>query len=710
MEEEEKVVRIERQFVGRVPYEYIFDETFTTLEADSGFGEAGAKLDPSTGALKYDRYDERMIEERFKRQRLEPPTRIHFSDDSKAMIHFKEEEETSYSSKGNLTSHSAKGIVSVMNLSEKDRIWDVDVKVIEESGIVELDFDNIKATEIEPRHKVSREYAIDLPRPSIVLEEILTTDPDFRDSVILEKDVPAHVLLQLGLKNLAQIPYKNIVVKKSIPSILKNVIFSGESVEDSAIEDEKLVWRINKLDADEIRSLIFEGDIETESSEEIPIGDVTLEARGEDTVSEIVVTSFDAMCKNMYFIEADETEEPGKWLCRFVCENTSSFEVEILKVQVMDHQSQQVYLNMEKPGVNIPPNERWVSRSWFVYGQDRPKFIKNLVLNVIPGLSKEINYKMHKEGGNFEVAGLIFNKTFDKPLVRARSNTSIAARIEIENIGSAALEQVFVRDNIPKFMVPPNIHDIKVQRGSTFIEDNVGFILEPVDDSASVEQKLYIHIHDLSVIGGPLEKGEKITITYNTRIQNPEPNTKIIAPAEADGKPYLPGPIVTGVDVAGAPVIGTQHILRKFSIGKSIEQGANRGEYHIALLYRNRGNQPIRDLVIKDIIPENFTGGGYSLDPDTEDTPDGMTKLSWGIPMVKEGETIGISYKIKGEGEYHPKAAQIFYNTGGAFGAKASEKVELVREEEEEEPPPGSDIKERIIERSTIDDFKEEEE
>ena len=68
MEEETKVGKVEREFVGRVPYEYHMDQTVTSLETDSGFGEAGAKLDPSTGALKYDRFADHVIEERILKQ------------------------------------------------------------------------------------------------------------------------------------------------------------------------------------------------------------------------------------------------------------------------------------------------------------------------------------------------------------------------------------------------------------------------------------------------------------------------------------------------------------------------------------------------------------------------------------------------------------------------------------------------------------------
>ena len=38
--------------------------------------------------------------------------------------------------------------------------------------------------------------------------------------------------------------------------------------------------------------------------------------------------------------------------------------------------------------------------------------------------------------------------------------------------------------------------------------------------------------------------------------------------------------------------------------------------------------------------------------------------LEWTIMRIDPGQSVVISYSIKGEGEYHPSDAQIFYNSG----------------------------------------------
>jgi len=101
-------------------------------------------------------------------------------------------------------------------------------------------------------------------------------------------------------------------------------------------------------------------------------------------------------------------------MCRFICDNTSSFEVEILKIQVRDSASNQMYLNLTMPKLRVPPNQTWESEPWMVEGKDRPSFIKTLVLNVIPGLSTEMNYKLTKETTDNIVKNKLIKKNINQ--------------------------------------------------------------------------------------------------------------------------------------------------------------------------------------------------------------------------------------------------------------------------------------------------------
>jgi uncharacterized repeat protein (TIGR01451 family) len=204
---------------------------------------------------------------------------------------------------------------------------------------------------------------------------------------------------------------------------------------------------------------------------------------------------------------------------------------------------------------------------------------------------------------------------------------------------------------------------IVVEKNGIEIRDNIGVHVDPDEADPRTDQMFFIRIDDLSRFGGPLRKGERLVLKYTTIVHRPEPEEKITAPAEVDARTTLPGPVISGKDSAGAPVLETMQVLRRFSVGKSIEQGDSEGQYHIELLYRNRGNNPITNLILRDIVPENFEGKEYSISPHQEPTPEGITILEWVMDKVQPGQSIVISYSIKGEGEYHPRDAQIFYNT-----------------------------------------------
>ena len=660
--EDEKIVDIERKLVGRVPYFYGLKEGTTTLEADSGFGKVGAKMDPKTGALMYEKFEDWITKEKTIRQEIEI-TNIRFSKDSGAMIEFLESEKVHMGVDSSIRDHNASGIISLHNRSDKDRIWDVGVTFHEDMGIAKLDTDNIGAKEIEPGKSVSKTYGMYLHEPSIALEEVITTHPDIPESRVVIGGRQSHVVVQLGIKNLAPINYEQILLIKEVPQELKNIIFPAENPEDVKIEDGKLIWKIPRMEHGEMRVIRYEGDLEATTSTPIPAGDIHLTATGDEIITNIVVDSFEAMCRNMYFIEADETEEPGEWICRFVVENTSDFEVDVMKVEVQDAINGRVYLDIEDHNVSVAPGGRWESDSWLVSGSERPSFIKNLVLNVVPGLLKRSNFELIKEGGEYYPAGLSFKKSFDKSKVEAKRDTDITAQLIIENTGGADIEHIFIRDSLPKYFLPPSQSMLRVEKGGIELRDNIGVHVEPEDAGPTSDQMFFIRIDDLSRFGGPLKQGERMVIKYMTTVHRPEPEERMIAPAEVDARSSLPGPVISGQDTAGAPVVETMQVLRRFSVGKSIEQGSTEGEYHIELLYRNRGNNPISDLVLRDIIPENFNGTQYSVTPLEEATPEGITILEWSFEKIQPGQSIVISYSLKGEGEYHARDAQIFYNS-----------------------------------------------
>jgi len=660
----EENVRTERRLVGRVPFEYKELETMTTLKPDSGFGQAGAKLDPRTGALMYDKHTDVTVKTRVAKDPAKRPVDyggVRLSSDSMAMIHIREDEETLLSPIGKVKKHSAGGVVSVRNLSDTDRMWDIFVELRDENGMAILESNSVNATELEPRTKVNKEYRIDDFQPSIYLNEMISTHPDYPDSSILIKNRTSRVSFQLELKNLSSIPYENVTLRKMVPQNLTKVRFPDIRQENANLEEGSLVWRIPTLLPGASKVLKYEGDLFAQGLENVSTGPVNIEATGKDTITHFVITDFDAMCRNLYFIQADETDEPDRWLCNFLCENTSSFEVEVLKVDVRDSSLKNVYLNMLKPGINVPPKRRWESKPWIVEGKDRPSFIKTLLLNVVPGLSKEMYFKLNKEGSAFQVAGLELKKSFDKEIVVAGKVSELVATLEIDNVGSADIEQIVINDSLPIYMTPPS--SFKVMCGTTHLTDNVKVNITPKEDGASVNQQLAFHITDLSQHGGALAKGEKLIITYTTQLIKPPASTKITAPVEVGGKTSLPGPVVYADDRGGVPTILTKQVLRKFSIGKSIEQGSGVGEYNIGIHYKNRGNQPVQNLIIKDILPKNFTGTEFTQEPKRKSMPDQGTMLVWSFPLLHEGDTKTVSYKIRGRGEYHPTEAQVFYNS-----------------------------------------------
>ena len=122
------------------------------------------------------------------------------------------------------------------------------------------------------------------------------------------------------------------------------------------------------------------------------------------------------------------------------------------------------------------------------------------------------------------------------------------------------------------------------------------------------------------------------------------------------------------------------HERRNVTVGKTILPGSEKGHYNVELFYKNRGTATLKDLEIKDFIPETFEMTSENVDFKFEDSEgreedntnieaedqeapsdyEGSMKV-WKFPNVKPKDTINISYTIKGSGEYSMKKAQLTF-------------------------------------------------
>jgi hypothetical protein len=116
---------------------------------------------------------------------------------------------------------------------------------------------------------------------------------------------------------------------------------------------------------------------------------------------------------------------------------------------------------------------------------------------------------------------------------------------------------------------------------------------------------------------------------------------------------YLPRP-------EEIPRLVVVHIRRKYRLVKEIVPIGELGNYQIILRYENLGDEPLKDFVLIDKVPDNFEYSDFSIEPEITDEV-GTDTLKWNIELLEESEKLEISYNIKGSGEYHPSDAQLTF-------------------------------------------------
>ena len=148
----------------------------------------------------------------------------------------------------------------------------------------------------------------------------------------------------------------------------------------------------------------------------------------------------------------------------------------------------------------------------------------------------------------------------------------------------------------------------------------------------------------------------------------------VSAPARTEFSAERYGPVCTR-DATEAPSVNIIHNRRKFGAGKMTQKIGGKGRHEVLIMFNNEGDTGLKDVTLKDVIPENFEikdwlirGNGEKREDcqmTREQAEDG-THLAWNIPLVGKDEEIMISFEITGPGAIDGELGNIFH--GVHFG------------------------------------------
>ncbi|NHJ47491.1 MAG: hypothetical protein FK733_06875 [Asgard group archaeon] len=549
-----------------------------------------------------------------------------------------------------------KGVLRIDNVSEKDRLWDIDL-YLENISQTDLAEETIILQELDPAQTYEQEYSIDVDvTPELKIEEFISTvdDPDM-SSYSLAVNVDNEIYFNIKLTNTADAELKSIELTKTVAENIQNMKISSKSTGDTDFIDGNVVWKIDSLGPNaeatmELRATITIDDKNTK----VRSGTISAIYESPLGVSGLDIAKFDAYTNNAFSIMTSELEEePNAFECQFIFENKSDYMIRLVNADVFNPDDEfEKYVDIDPNEIpEIPAGGKWTSNAWNITTEDDviPKFKTKVEFHTVADHQISTKFKLNYADLELAVAALEGLLSYDIERIPSFQVTSFNLTGKVTNTGGADLNEVTLIEKIQPMFLPPKPDEVKILVNGDEISIPGTMAIEPDDDDATKEHVISIKLENLKDTDrGALKPGEEIVITYPITAQKPSRDSLYKADATLTANTYPPGkPIVVEVDPIEIEVV---HIRKKVSKSKSVQALETEGEYEIILTISNMGEFELDSYELTEKVSSDLILWDVTHDPEIVDQFD-YKVLTWKLENVPAGESVEIKYKIKPAGE-----------------------------------------------------------
>jgi len=580
-------------------------------------------------------------------------------------IHIKEEASLVLARDGSVEKSVLSGKLFVENKGEKDRIWDINIKLkdIANTNLGEDDA-SVHLTELanggewDKTYKIKQEQLKKLPLE--ITEKINTwaESEEENNTLLFEKE--HDVKISLILKNTSKNNLLNINVKKEFPEVFTNLEQVSVDAGDVKLADDKMEWNIEELRSDQAIALKLKTKVTPKTTTPITTGKITAEyTLSQGTFSGVAVENANGYSKNLFTIDKDEREEePDVWDCKFAFNNKSEFPYLLDTVSIFSEDKE---VQKFAPQVIVPPNQDWSSEPWNLESKDAPTFKKQVLFTVLPEIDEELKAQLTLKPAELYVLSFKGEKTYDVSVIPSYKSSPVKVSNAAWSEGPVDLDAVVLADVIPADFRPPTKEDIKLYINDAEIDS--GKYKVEISPSPNYKAETFPDEHtlklELSNIQKLVEPGNEMKVRLDYAMQSIQAKPEVTYKGDCLFKAY---PVKHGpeIDVNLIPnPISVTHLRRKESASKTVFPGRKADEYEILITWKNRGNAAVATKVIADQIPPNFTL--LKMKPEGEKTVVGEnTKITWTFENVEPDQEVEIAYEIKGTGEYSARANEVF--------------------------------------------------
>ena len=559
------------------------------------------------------------------------------------------------------------GEISVKNPSDS-RIWNGKLN-LEGKETTNLENAEYAINEIKANDKWIKPYSMAedlIESPILSIYEVIDTyyeSPAPNWAAIIDKRMPT--AFHITAENNSESTLKDIKVIKKLPEYFSEPILEEANVTGTLSYDSgshEIHWKIDGMEPNSKLEVTIRSGFTPSEPEPYGAGEIKATYTVLDTIRTKLEGSFFGNADNLFAVDVGESlDMPGSWECTAEFENSSSLNTTLKKVKVIQSkENTREIIIEENPNAIVQINQSW-TKNFDVKSEGVPKFKTEYVFSINSVIHRKILGSITREEYIIPIVSIQIQKTLEPPEVPAYAKNEVIVKLFINNIGSAALNEFVIVDNIPQDFKPPEKGTIDFFIDSNEIKENISYEIEPNNEDPSLKHILKIVIDNLNQSIGGFKPKNQLLIQYPIEASNPQPKIEHKCPFEVSGNVAPPGPAIKP-DIYDLE-IGIKYVRRRIRALKQVQPLGEGGQYKIPIIFQNKGEILLENVIIKDIIPPNFQLLNWEpedIKPEINDLEDGGTQLIWKFLTVEASKKLNFGYTIKGTGEYI--APELEYN------------------------------------------------
>ena len=602
------------------------------------------------------------------------------TDGDAVICRIREDERTVIDSEGMTESREVDGSVEIFNPSEVDRIWGVSLD-LDGTNFTSMDQGVIKLREIQPDSSHLTRYTAN-PEPILSIREVIDSEPvrdDFPSISLPYTSEPHPVKVRIEVENVGSESLIDIEIVRSVPLEWDFPANLGYS-----ISEDSLIWKIPRLEVNEVKSLDLEPTINIASTQPISSGEISATYKSPGLLSSLVPRSLQASTRHVSYVTATEGERPGEWGCVCSFENASSFSLTMESAAMEVVGREEPLLSISGMREVIKPMAKWESQSVQYTSNERPRFTQRIQSSVAPAMDIGSTGSVILRSKSLPIVDARVEKGYGRSRIRSYTEDAVQTKLKIANVGSAEINLLRMVDDLPPIFEKVELSDISVEIGSKVV-DAENMRLDIVDGRTLTVEEIAGDGHTIQLLIGTtspiaLQPGEVLTIGYPAIASDPgATGAPIGSPCRADISSERHGPVITR-ECVKIPAISVVTQRREVRTGKSIFPGPELGQHEIRLLFTNTSDTPLEDLTILDSIGLEFemlssevsVTTGRMLEVNHSSSKNDRSEVHrWSVGRVECGESIEVVALIESEDlEADPEAE-------GSLGAEFGEEAEV---------------------------------